>query len=83
MVEHHGEKPRSLDKNASGYRISYYSLRTSSSEDSKSLAMSSSDGKPPAVTSEANVNVQYLSLLFAGAMFKVKNEPTNLDCVVF
>jgi hypothetical protein len=35
---------------------------------SKSLAMSASDGKPPAVTSDANVNVQYDSLLFDGAM---------------
>jgi hypothetical protein len=28
--------------------------------------MSSSEGKPPAVTSEANVKVQYVSLLFVG-----------------
>jgi hypothetical protein len=31
---------------------------TLSSEDSRSLAMSASDGNPPAVTSDAKVNVQ-------------------------
>jgi hypothetical protein len=36
--------------------------------DSKSLAISSSDGSPPAVTSDAKVNVQYVSLLLVGAM---------------
>jgi hypothetical protein len=41
------------------------------SELSKSLAISCSDGNPPAVTSDANVKVQYDSLLLAGAMVKV------------
>ena len=42
---------------------------------SKSLAISSSDGRPPAVTSSASVKVQYDSLLLAGVvMFE------NADC---
>jgi hypothetical protein len=40
-------------------------------EDSKSLAISSSDGSPPAVTSDAKVNVQYVSLLLVGAMVRM------------
>mmetsp|Transcript_20709 Transcript_20709/g.30430 ORF Transcript_20709/g.30430 Transcript_20709/m.30430 type:complete len:110 (-) Transcript_20709:6-335(-) len=39
---------------------------TLGSELSKSLAISSSDGRPPVVTSDASVNVQYDSLLFVG-----------------
>ena len=35
------------------------------------MAISSSDGSPPAVTSDASVKVQYDSLLLAGAMVKV------------
>jgi hypothetical protein len=38
------------------------------SELSKSFAISSSEGKPPAVTSDANVNVQCASMLLEGAM---------------
>ena len=39
---------------------------TLSSDDSRSLAISSSDGRPPAVTSDASVKVQYDSLLLVG-----------------
>lgn len=39
---------------------------TLSSELSKSFAISSSLGRPPAVTSLARVNVQYVSLLLVG-----------------
>lgn len=53
------------------YVNSYGATRTLLSEDSKSLAMSCSEGKPPAVTSEANVNVQYDSILFVGAAMVV------------
>ena len=40
---------------------------TLSSLDSKSLAISASDGSPPAVTSLAKVKVQYDSFAFFGA----------------
>lgn len=40
---------------------------------SKSFAISSSDGRPPAVTSSASVKVQYDSLLLAGVVM-VENE---------
>jgi hypothetical protein len=49
------------------YGQSYGATRTLLSDDSKSLAMSCSEGKPPAVTSEANVKVQYVSILFVSA----------------
>ena len=54
--------------------------RTLSSELSKSFAISSSDGSPPAVTSDANVKVQYDSLLFAGAMVKSSCVKSAAQC---
>lgn len=42
--------------------------------------MSSSDGNPPAVTSDANVNVQYVSLLLVGAMVKTQAVDTTTQC---
>ena len=64
------------------YQASYYSscfdalqqtpkLLTLSSFDSRSLAISSSDGRPPAVTSDARVKVQYDSLLLVGGAMVV------------
>ena len=47
--------------------VSRTTALTSGSLSSRSLAMSSSDGNPPAVTSEASVKVQYDSLLLFGA----------------
>lgn len=46
----------------------YGAVRTVASEDSKSFAISASEGNPPAVTSLARVNVQYVSLAFEGGM---------------
>lgn len=45
-----------------------FGRRTLASELSKSLAISSSDGNPPAVTSDASVNVQYDSMLDDGIL---------------
>ena len=47
---------------------------TLSSLDSKSFAISASDGRPPAVTSDASVNVQYVSFAFFGAGMVVEAE---------
>lgn len=54
--------------------------RTPASEDSRSLAISSCEGRPPAVTSDDSVNVQYDSLELLAVLMVVCQ---GKDCCIY